>query len=195
MKRSASIIAAALLATACGGAPAQGPTTVAAVEPAQTRPSPAAEATSPAEEAAEEVSAEAEEPPPPPPPPPPPTPVAAGERMGPITIGMSEADVRGLALEEQPLNSRYRRFGPYRVRFVDGSVFSVEAQLGDIAPIEIDGTVYPVDVSIYTLRDALPDCVWREGGGERYRCADGHLTVETTHSMASEAYTLGVYAR
>lgn len=126
------------------------------------------------------------------PPEPEPVVVEAGVRLGPIRIGMSEAEVVALGLEASPVDSQSRRFGPYRVFFDEGEVRRVEAQLGALSRIRYGDDVFDTRTHIHRLRDAFEDCQWVEGGGERYRCANGTLFVSTTHSMASERYTIAV---
>ncbi|MGE0785436.1 MAG: hypothetical protein AB7S26_07100 [Sandaracinaceae bacterium] len=144
---------------------------------------------------AEPTVAEAEPVPTPPPEPPPPEPIEieAGAHMGPIRIGMTEAELAALGLESEPVDPRSSRYGPYRVWLRRGAVDRVEARIGELERIRVGDQTYEAGVDIYTLRDAFPRCVWVEGGGERYECADGHLTVQTTHRMDPLYYTLGVH--
>jgi hypothetical protein len=122
--------------------------------------------------------------------------VEAGTRLGPVRIGMSEADVRALGLPEAEVDPRSRRFGPYRVFFDDdGAVRRVEAQMGALERVRIGEETFPVGTHIHQLRDAIGDCRWYEGGGERYRCAGGTLFVQTTHSLDPARYTIAVARR
>lgn len=130
-----------------------------------------------------------------PPPEPEPTAVEAGVRLGAVRIGMSEAEVRALGLEEREIDPRSRQFGPYRVFFEGGAVRRVEARMGDLGRVRIGGEVLPGGTHIHRLRDAIGSCEWYEGGGERYRCADGTLFVQTTHSMDPARYTIAVERR
>mgnify|MGYP001628058754 FL=1 len=145
-----------------------------------------------------------EEPPPevatpesPPPAPPAPEPVAveAGTSLGPIRIGMSEDDVRALGLPVGARDSRSARFGPYRVWLDDEGVRRVEAHLGALERVRLGGQVFDVDAHIHAMRDAIGSCVWTEGGGERYRCADGTLFVFTDHSLDPARYVIAVERR
>lgn len=143
-----------------------------------------------------EAPAEPETPPEPEEPPPPdPIEVEAGVRLGPIRIGMSQPDLDALGLEVSEVDPRSDRYGPYRVWVRDGAVHSVEAAIGDLERIRYGGEIFEAGVDIYTLRDAFEGCVWQEGGGERYRCADGALSVRTEHSMDPQRYVLGVRSR
>lgn len=155
----------------------------------------AAEPRAAAPDEPEQAPAEpADEPEAPPSEPPRPAPIVveAGTRLGPVRIGMSEAEVQALGLPEQEVDSRSRRFGPYRVFFGSGGVRRVEAQMGALGRIQLGEQVFEVGTDIHVLRDAFESCVWQEGGGERYRCADGTLFVQTTDSLRPERYTLAV---
>jgi hypothetical protein len=121
--------------------------------------------------------------------------VEAGIRLGPIRIGMSEAEVGALGLPETPVDSRSRRFGPYRVFFDNRGVKRVEATISDLRRIRFGSQVFPVGTDIYHLRDAFGDCVWYEGGGERYRCARGTLFVQTQHTLDPAFYLIAVERR
>lgn len=129
------------------------------------------------------------------PPAPEPVEVEAGTRLGPIRVGMTEAELGALGLEVSEVDPRSDRYGPYRVWVRDGAVAEVEATIGDLERIRYGGEVFEAGVDIYTLRDAFESCVWEEGGGERYRCAGGTLTVRTEHSMDPQRYVLGVRSR
>lgn len=146
------------------------------------------------EETDPEPAPEAEPAPEPEPTPPEPEPVdvEAGARLGPIRIGMSEAEVRALGLPEAELDPRSRRFGPYRVWIDDDGVRQVEASMGALGRIRFGERVLEAGVHIHELRDAFGDCEWTEGGGERYRCAGRSLYVHTTHTMDPARYTLGI---
>lgn len=162
-----------------------------------------------AEPAAEVPPREAEEPGPEPDPPPPeepapepaaepapePVDIEAGTRLGPIRVGMSEADVRALGLAEAVVDPRTTAFGPYHVTFRDGAVRRVAAQIGALGRVRVGDRVIAAGAHIAEIRDAFGDCTWTEGGGERYVCADGTLFVHTTHTMDPQRYTLGVEAR
>lgn len=121
--------------------------------------------------------------------------VEAGARLGPIRIGMSEAEVRALGLPESTVDPRSRRFGPYRVFFDARGVRRVEALMRDLRRIRVRGVVLEVGTHIHRIRDAFGGCEWMEGGGERYRCAGGSLFVQTTHSMDPARYTIAVERR
>lgn len=118
--------------------------------------------------------------------------VEAGARLGPIRIGMSEAEVRALGLPESANNPRSRRFGPYVVYFDARGVRRVEAQMGALGRIRVRGTVLEAGTHIHRIRDTIGSCEWQEGGGERYRCAGGRLFVQTTHSLDPARYTIAV---
>ncbi|MGF1466241.1 MAG: hypothetical protein ACFCGT_08915 [Sandaracinaceae bacterium] len=120
--------------------------------------------------------------------------VEAGARLGPIRIGMTEAEVAALGLEADRVDPRTRAFGPYRVTFREGAVARVEAYLGDLRRIRIGEVELGLEDHIHRIRDAIGTCRWREGGGERYACEDGTLWVHTTHSLAPERYTISVRA-
>ena len=163
---------------------------------------PAAPADPPPPEQTEVAEADSQTPPEPEAPPEPEEPpapepidVEAGVRLGPIRVGMSQADLDALGLEVAEVDPRSQRYGPYRVWVRDGAVSSVEAAIGDLERIRYGGEVFEAGVDIYTLRDAFESCVWQEGGGERYRCAEGALTVRTEHSMNPQRYVLGVRSR
>ncbi len=182
----ARAVAVALVAASCGAnepAPQPRVETVAQAEPAPTTDRAQAQ---PEPEEPEEPA---------PPPEPEPAIVEAGARLGAIRIGMSEDEVRALGLEEQEVDPRSRRFGPYRVFFEDGTVRRVEAQLGALGRIRIGGEVLEAGTHIHRIRDVIGSCEWYEGGGERYRCADGTLFVQTTHSMDPARYTIAVERR
>jgi hypothetical protein len=185
MERLMRAIAIALFLAACGAREADrlppDPVNVEPIVVAGDRAPEPSEEAAPAEE--------------PPPPAPDPVLVEAGVRLGQIQIGMSEADVRALGLEESEVDSRSRRFGPYRVFFDGDSVRRVEAQIGAIGPVQIGDAVLPTGTHIHAIRDAIGDCEWTEGGGERYRCAGGSLFVHTTHSLDPALYTIAVEAR
>ncbi|MBX3271785.1 MAG: hypothetical protein KF729_16070 [Sandaracinaceae bacterium] len=119
----------------------------------------------------------------------------AGARLGPIRIGMSEADVRALGLAETRVDPRTVAFGPYHVTFRAGAVRRVEAEIGALAAIRFDGRVLEAGTHIGAIRDAFGDCTWTEGGGERYVCAGGTLSIRTTHTMDPQRYTIGVEGR
>ena len=121
--------------------------------------------------------------------------VEAGRRLGPVTIGMTEDALRGLGLEETEVDPRSRRFGPYRVFLEEGTVRRVEASMGALERIRVGERTFASGVHIHALRDAFGDCQWVEGGGERYRCADGALSVQTDHSMDPARYVVGVEGR
>lgn len=187
----------ALLASACGANPESAPEEAPATpigsdegdegatddDGDSTEPAPPAE---PAEEAPVEppVAAQAE-----------PIDVEAGVRLGPIRIGMSLEEVQALGLDERVINPRTTGFGPYQVSFRDGSVRRVEAVIGELERIRFGESVIEAGAHISQIRDTFADCVWTEGGGERYRCADGTLTVRTTHTMDPQRYTVGVAVR
>ena len=175
----------ALFALACGAneAPRGGPPETPEDEPeaADLDPAPGPE---PEVEPAVQAEPEIE-----------PVEIEAGVRLGPIRIGMSEAEVRALGLDEQEVDPRSRRFGPYRVYLGDGEVVRVEAQIGALERIRFGATVIDAGTHIHTIRDAFGNCEWTEGGGERYVCAGGSLSVQTTHSMDPQRYTLGVERR
>ena len=174
--------ALAALALGCGAPEAPSETTERADD---ETPEAETELTPPAETAEPEIEPEPE-----------PQIVEAGSRLGPIRIGMSEEEVGGLGLpltapsvdQPEPI------YGPYRVFFDDGRVVRIEAQLGALARIQLGEAVFDSTTHIHTLRDAFGDCVWFEGGGERYRCANGTLFVETTHSLDPARYRLSVVA-
>ena len=118
--------------------------------------------------------------------------VVAGAQLGPIRIGMSQEELRALGLPESPATPRSLRFGPYRVWLDDEGVRRVEASMGDLERVRLGGTVFAVGDHIHAMRDAIGDCVWREGGGERYRCGDGALWVFTDHSLDPARYVIAV---
>ncbi len=118
--------------------------------------------------------------------------IEAGARLGPIRMGMTEAEVRALALPESPVDSRSRRFGPYRIFFDERGVRRAEAQIGALGRIQLGTEVFASGTHIHRLRDAFPACEWTEGGGERYRCARGTLFVQTGHTLHPERYLLAV---
>ncbi|HEY8432820.1 MAG TPA: hypothetical protein VIL20_30825 [Sandaracinaceae bacterium] len=182
-----SLISVAALA-ACGASETAAPrveTVRAQVEPASAAEPRAEAAPAPPPEPAE----------PPAPPEPEPAEVEAGARLGAIRIGMTEAEVRALGLEESEVDPRSRRFGPYRVFFRDGVVYRVEAQMGALGAIRVAGETLPSGTHIHRIRDVIGSCEWYEGGGERYRCEGGTLFVTTTHSMDPARYTIAVERR
>lgn len=188
------VLALAPCLSACGAdeSETRGPTSadVGSTEgPAVVGPATEEEAESgdPAEAEAPEETEE-----PAPPPEPEPVAVEAGTRLGPIRIGMSEAELRGLGLQEREGDPRSLRFGPYRVLLDEQGVRRVEAFMGDLERIRIGERVLEVGTHIHEIRDAIGDCQWTEGGGERYRCADGSLFVHTTHTMDPARYTVAV---
>ena len=172
----------ALLALACGANEAEG------------GPRPAETAEVPESREAPDLDPESE-PEPEPPPPPAPVEIEAGRRCGPIRVGMTQEELRALGLDEASIDPRSSRFGPYRVHLRDGRVHTVEAEIGAIGPIRIGDVALEAGTHIHVIRDAIGDCVWTEGGGERYECAGGGLTVRTTHTMDPRRYTLGVVTR
>lgn len=180
----------ALFALACGAneAPRSGPSSEAPDdEPAPASPqSPTdpAQVSEPDVDVEPEVEPEIE-----------PVDIEAGVRLGPIRIGMTEAEVRTLGLQEEIVDPRSRRVGPYRVYLRDGEVYRVEAQIGALHRVRFGQTVIDTGTHIHVIRDAFPDCVWTEGGGERYVCAGGTLSVQTTHTMDPQRYTLGIQGR
>lgn len=180
----------ALTLTACGAPRAEAPRPAAARADEPEPPAEAPAAPEPAAEAPEAPPAE-----PPPPPEPEPIEVVAGAALGPIRIDMSEDAVRALGLEEREADPRSRFFGPYRVYFDDGGVQRVEAIIGELGRIRVGDDVFAAGTHIHALRDALEGCVWYEGGGERYRCADGTLFVHTTHTLDPDRYTIAVERR
>jgi hypothetical protein len=187
----ALLVAAGAVAMGCGAHESDmaGGSREASEPPRPTRSEPAALA-EPDPTPTTEPVAEA-----PGPPRPAPVEVEAGARLGPVRIGMSEDEVRALGLEEHGEGSRGRRFGPYRVFFTSaGAVRRVEAPMGALGRIRVGERVFEVGTDIHVLRDAFGPCEWEEGGGERYRCADGTLFVQTTHSLRPERYTLAVEA-
>lgn len=197
--RSLPLVSAlALLAPACGAnetrSSVRNPGTTVVAEPALApAPASAREATAsasptPATEETDEADAPA-------PPTPEPVVVEAGTRLGPIHIGMSEAAVRELSLPEAEVDPRSRRFGPYLVFFEEGVVRRVEAYMGDLGRVQIGDQVLPAGSHIHEIRDAIGDCRWYEGGGERYRCSDGGLFVQTAHRLDPALYVLGVQRR
>lgn len=184
-----SVVAFALSLLVACGANETGSGTPRA-EPTRAQEDPEVE---PAEDPPAEAEAEPE-PEPAAPPEPEPVDVEAGARLGPIRIGMSEADVRALGLEESVVDPRTTAFGPYHVSFRDGAVHSVEALIGPLGAIRFGDQVLRAGTHISAIRDAFGDCTWTEGGGERYVCANGTLFVHTTHTMDPQRYTVGVEA-
>lgn len=148
------------------------------------------------EASAQTGQSEVEEQPPPPEPEPPPAPepieVVAGTRLGPVEIGMSEEQVQALGLEEERIDSRSRRFGRFRVFFDRRGVSRIEAVFSELQRIRVGERVYEAGTHIHEMRDGFGDCVWVEGGGERYRCQGGGLHVQTTHTLSAASYTLAV---
>lgn len=144
---------------------------------------------------------EPESEPPPPEPRPEPEPerpiatIEGGAQLGAIRIGMSEAEVRALGLEESEADPRSRRFGPYQVFFDGGNVRRVEAHFGDLGRVRIGERTFELGTPIYELRDAIGDCEWTEGGGERYRCAGGSLLLHTDHTLDPRFYRFVVERR
>jgi hypothetical protein len=170
----------------CGAQPAQ-------EEPPRAEPEPAE--AEPAEPPREPQPEPAEEPERPPPVVREPALVEPGAQLGAIRIGMAEAEVRALGLEESEADPRSRRFGPYQVYFDGGTVRRVEASFGDLGPVRIRDRTFEPTTSIYELRDAIGDCEWMEGGGERYRCASGALVLHTDHSLDPARYRFVVERR
>lgn len=121
--------------------------------------------------------------------------VEAGARLGAVRLGMTEDEVRALGLEESDIDSRSRRFGPYQVFFQDGVVRRVEAAVRDLGRVQLGERIFPVGTHIFELRDAIGDCEWTEGGGERYRCSGGTLFVATDHTLDPQHYRLAVERR
>lgn len=190
-----SALAFAFLLAACGAHESDALATTPVPDEQQADPAPAqvsAQAAAPAR-ADDDVEAE---PAPEPPPEPEPIEVEAGERLGPIRIGMSEDDVRALGLEETASDEPgSRRFGPYRVFFDARGVRRVESRMGELGRIRIAGEIVPSGTDIHRIRDIVGGCEWYEGGGERYRCAGGTFFVHTTHSMDPALYTVAVQRR
>ncbi|MFK7990244.1 MAG: hypothetical protein AB8I08_29760 [Sandaracinaceae bacterium] len=156
---------------------------------------PAEEPEPPAEDPPPEPEVPPEPPPleePPPPPEPEPVVVEPGQSIGPVRLGMTEEELAGLDLEPTEVDPRTRAFGPYRVQMDDGAVDRIEAFLGDLPGVSLADQVFTTESHIHAIRDALGDCVWQEGGGERYRCRDGHLSVSTTHSLDPARYQFRV---
>jgi hypothetical protein len=145
--------------------------------------------------AREEPEPEPREEEPRPEPEPPAAVIEAGARLGAIRIGMTQAEVTALGLEETEADSRSRRFGPYQIYFDGETVRRVEARFGDLGRVEVGGRTYPVGTTIYELRDAIGDCEWTEGGGERYRCAGGSLLLQTDHTLDPAFYRFIVERR
>lgn len=184
---------ALILAVGCGASETREPEAARAPRAAEDSTE---EAHAPDEPAPEATPAELAEPEPPAPPPEPPAPeplaVVAGAQLGPIRIGMSQEELRALGLPESPATPRSLRFGPYRVWLDDDGVRRVEASMGDLERVRLGGTAFAVGDHIHAMRDAIGDCVWREGGGERYRCGDGALWVFTDHSLDPARYVIAV---
>jgi len=180
----------ALFALACGANEPEG-----GDPPADTTGSAEEPATPEEPEEAPEEPAEEPDPEPPPEPEAEPVDIEAGTRLGPVRIGMSLEEVRALGLEEAVVNPRTTAFGPYHVSFRDDAVRRVEAPIGALERIQFGDRVIEAGTHIAEIRDAFGDCVWTEGGGDRYRCAGGTLFVRTTHSMDPQRYTVGVSAR
>lgn len=174
-------LALALALSGCGAADAH---STPATEPAAEPEPPPRSAEAPADIPEPE--------PPPPPPEPEPVAIEPGAALGPIRIGMSEDDVRALGLEERPGDRQSSIFGPYRVYFDDRGVRRIEAFVGELERVRVGDQVLPAGTHIHVLRDAFADCVWYEGGGERYRCANGTLFVHTSHTMDPARYTIAV---
>lgn len=151
-------------------------------------------------EAREEAPAERPEPArppeePPEAPPSPPSVVEAGAQLGAIRIGMTEAEVRALGLPESEADPRSRRFGPYQVFFEGGSVRRIEAAFGELGRVRIGERTLEPGTHIHEIRDAIGDCEWTEGGGERYRCGGGRLLVHTDHTLDPQRYRFVVERR
>lgn len=189
------VTALALSIVACGANEAEGghargetPLEPPPPPPEQEDPEPA----TPDEDDPAEPSEPAQ---PPPPPEPEPVDIEAGTRLGPIQIGMSEEDVRALGLEEAEVDPRTTAFGPYHVGFHNGEIRRVEALIGELRRIRFGDHVIDAGTHIFEIRDTFGDCVWIEGGGERYRCANGTLYVHTTHTLDPQQYTVGVTVR
>lgn len=182
--RSPLLVFFALVAVGCG-----------TESPRSEAPRPPAEAPDPVAEAPEPPETPPEPPPPEEPPPPPepePVVVEPGQSIGPVRLGMSEEELAALELETSEVDPRTRAFGPYRVQMDDGVVDRIEAFLGDLPGVALADEVFTTESHIHAIRDALGDCIWQEGGGERYRCRDGHLSVSTTHSLDPARYQFRV---
>ena len=201
-----AIVLPALLALACGanepGDPATPIEDRVGVDPAADPGSPNAEdtdleRTDPEATDPQETGSQAEADAPPEPetaPEAPPVTIEAGVQLRPIRIGMSREAVEALGLDVVEIDPRTTGFGPYHVSFRDGEVQRVEAQVGALGRLRFGDEIIESGAHIFTYRDLFPGCVWREGGGERYSCADGTLHVRTTHSMDPTRYTVGVSA-
>lgn len=163
-------------------------------QPEEPRPAPepAAEAPDEAEDEAEPAAEAPEVEPPPEPARTEPIAVDAAVGIGPVRLGMSREEVVALGLPERAIDPRTQGFGPYEVVFEDDAVTSVAARMGDLERVRLGDRVFEVGAHIHALRDAVGDCRWIEGGGERYRCRDGALAIETTHSLDPALYTIRV---
>ncbi len=190
--RRSTILLLALALSACGANGADDRATARPADP----PATTTAAAEPDPEPSPEPTAEAQpEPTPEPAPPPQPEAVAveAGQRLGPIRIGMSRDEVGALGLAEgEPDEPDSERFGIYRVFFDDDGVRRVEAEMGDLGRIRFGDQVIASGTHIHQIRDAFGHCEWYEGGGERYRCDDRTLFVHTTHTMDPAHYTVAV---
>ena len=69
--------------------------------------------------------------------------VEAGQRLGPIRIGMSRDELGALGLAEGELDEPdSQRFGPYRVFLDDDGVRRVEAEMGDLGRVRFGDRVF-----------------------------------------------------
>lgn len=129
---------------------------------------------------------------PPAPAPPAPVRVEVGRSLGPVAIGMTREQVRGLGYPVSEADSRSEQVGPFRVRYRNDQVRRVEAEVGALGAFRVDDDVFEVGRSIYEIRDAVGACTWRERGGEYYVCRNGGFVVHTNHSLDPRRYTIAV---
>src|SRR5580692_555797 len=85
--------------------------------------------------------------------------VEPGKGIGPIRIGMTQAEVEATNLAVQKPQSEEWHAGPYRVLFEDGRVLSVEADLRELGGAVFGGaTVAPDEHAFERIAASMPGC-------------------------------------
>jgi hypothetical protein len=104
--------------------------------------------------------------------------VAPGKGIGPIRMGMTEAEVEATKLPVEKTQSGMWHVGPYRVLFEDGQVISVDAKLRELGGAVLGGTTLgPEEQSLDRFAANLTGCGKVETRGHQVVCGDGTATI------------------